>query len=352
MSLNKLDIKSLSKDQLVSWLHERNICAYRAAQILKWMYRRQGDDFGRMTDLNKKVRKLLAHHFTIDRLEKMQVQTALDGCQKYLFRLQDGNLIESVLIPERSHYTLCISTQVGCAQGCRFCHTARGGFMRNLTKSEIVSQVRDIRHELKGDLPLTNIVFMGMGEPLANYRNVLEAVKVLTDGDTGLGFSRRKVTVSTAGLLSRLDQLGRDTQVNLAVSLNATDNATRSRLMPINRQYPLEQLLHACRQYKLRPHRRITFEYILIAGINDSQADAKRLAKMLRPLRSKINLIPLNEFEGCEFKRPGDAVVERFQEVLIQNNYTAIIRKSKGADIAAACGQLRGRYNFDTRFGK
>jgi 23S rRNA (adenine2503-C2)-methyltransferase len=184
---------------------------------------------------------------------------------------------------------------------------------------------------------------MGMGEPLANYRNVVDAIHLLTDNKAGFGFSRRKITVSTAGLVPAMEALGRDTDVSLAVSLNAADNATRSRLMPINQRYPIETLLAACRRYPLRPHRRITFEYILMEGVNDGLADARRLAELLRPIRAKINLIPFNEHEGCRFRRPSEAVIEQFQQHLIAQGYTAIIRNSKGRDISAACGQLRAR---------
>ena len=232
---------------------------------------------------------------------------------------------------------------MGCAQNCRFCLTARGGFQRNLTKAEIVSQIRDIKNDLQDSMPLSNLVFMGMGEPLANYKNLVSAINILTDNDVGLRFASRRVTVSTAGLVPKITALGRDTRVNLAVSLNATDNITRDRLMPINRKYPLEKLMEACRQYLPAPGRRITFEYILIKGINDSVNDAERLAKMLRPIRCKVNLIPFNPHEGCDFKRPAEAVIQAFYDILFAKNFTVIIRRSKGQDISAACGQLRAR---------
>ncbi|UCF91555.1 MAG: 23S rRNA (adenine(2503)-C(2))-methyltransferase RlmN [Desulfobacterales bacterium] len=337
------DIKELSANQLVDWLAEREIPSYRAVQIRKWIYLRQADTFESMTDLSKEIRASLNRHFTIRRLEKVALETSSDGSRKYLFRLQDGKFIESVLIPERNHATLCISSQVGCAQNCRFCLTARGGFERNLTQGEIIAQVRDVQNDLNAGQPLTNIVFMGMGEPLANYQNVVHAIRTITDSTLGLGFSSRRVTVSTAGLVPKICALGRDTKVNLAVSLNATDDQTRSALMPLNRGYPLKQLLEACRNYPLPPGRRITFEYILIKGMNDSVADARRLAHLLRPIRAKINLIPFNPHEGSTFERPDDHVIANFQEILLQKNYTVIIRRSKGQDISAACGQLRAR---------
>jgi 23S rRNA (adenine2503-C2)-methyltransferase len=340
------DIIELTRDQLVSWLTGRGIASYRADQILKWIYLRQADDFEAMTDLSKDIRALLADHFSINRLEQVAIETSKDGSQKYLFKLLDRKYIEAVLIPERDHDTLCVSSQVGCAQGCRFCLTATGGLERNLTAAEIIAQVRDIKNQLGMPDRLRNIVFMGMGEPLANYRNLIRAIDVITDNDAGLRFAGRRVTVSTAGLVPRLAELGRDTKVNLAVSLNATDNKTRDSLMPLNRKYPLEALLEACRKYPVAPGRRITFEYILIKGINDSQEDARRLARLLRPIRAKINLIPFNAHEGCDYERPDDAVIGRFQEILIDKNYTVMIRQSRGRDISAACGQLKSRSCF------
>jgi len=340
---NKTDIKELSLYQLTSWLKDNGIEPYRASQILKWIYLKQADSFDIMTDLSKEVRKQLALSFSIRRLEQITTKESKDGSIKYLFRLHDGNYIESVLIPEKDHQTLCISSQVGCAQGCRFCLTAKDGFTRNLTKNEIVSQVRDVKKDHAGSKPLTNIVFMGMGEPLANYKNVINAVDTILDSSFGLGFSSRRITISTAGLVQKLSELGNETEVNLAVSLNATENETRSMLMPINRKYPIEKLLDACAKYHLKPRRRITFEYILLKGINDSTKDADRLVKLLRPIRAKINLIPFNEYEGSAFRRPEESIVSRFLEILHKNGYTAIIRHSKGQDICAACGQLRAK---------
>jgi len=342
---DKIEIKDLTKDQLVEWLSERNIAAYRASQIFKWIYLRQHDSFETMSDIGKDVRMLLADRFTIGRLQRLQVETSTDGSRKYLFQLNDGNLIESVLIPERDHFTLCISSQVGCAQNCRFCLTARRGFIRNLTSGEIIAQVRDILVDLHDTHPLTNLVLMGMGEPLANYRRVVDALSVITNSDEGLKFSTRRVTLSTAGLVSKLDDLGRDTRINLAVSLNATDNAVRDRIMPINRKYPIERLIEACRRFPLSSGRRITFEYILMQEINDSEQDAHRLAKLLHPVRAKVNLIPFNAFAGSPFSRPDDRVILRFQEILLNHHYTAVIRQSKGQDISAACGQLSGSWN-------
>jgi len=340
-SADKIDIKDLTPEALALWLQTRRVAPYRAGQVFRWIYSRQADSFDVITDIKKELQQLLSNHFSLDRLTPIKVESSADGSRKYLFKLSDNHCIESVLIPEKSHLTLCISTQVGCAQGCRFCLTARSGFVRNLTKNEIVSQVRDIMMDLDDDRQLTNIVLMGMGEPLANYDHVVRAVETLTNREIGLGFANRRITVSTAGLVPKLTSLGRDTRVNLAVSLNATENSTRDMLMPINRKYPIETLLEACRTYPLPPHRRITFEYILINGVNDTPADAGRLAKLLQPIRSKINLIPFNEHEGSDFSAPPESAVLRFQEILLQKNYTVIIRRSKGRDISAACGQLR-----------
>ncbi len=336
---DKPDIKELTLDALAEWLSQRGIERYRAQQIFKWIYIRQAEGFEAMSDLGKNLRKTLSSFFSIRRLFLQEVQIAEDGTRKFLFRLADGHHVESVLIPERDHQTLCISSQVGCAMGCTFCATARGGFIRNLTTGEILSQVRDLQKETSQS-PITNIVFMGMGEPLANYDALIEALGILTDSDCGLKFSNRKITVSTSGLVPKMADLGRDTRVNLAVSLNATQNATRNDLMPVNRRFPLEALLDACRRYPLPPTRRITFEYVLLEGVNDTPEDARRLCSLLGPIRAKVNLIAFNEFEECTFKRPEEGRVLRFQKFLVDRNLTAVIRSSKGTEISAACGQL------------
>ena len=340
-SADKIDIKELTPEQLRDWLQVHGMAPYRAGQVLRWIYSRQADSFDVMTDIKIEIQHLLSSHFSLNRLTPIKIESSTDGSRKYLFKLIDNQCIETVLIPEKDHLTLCISTQVGCAQGCRFCVTARGGFVRNLSKNEIVSQVRDVMRDLDNPRQLTNIVLMGMGEPLANYDKVVRAVAILTNREIGLGFAKRRVTISTAGLVPRLITLGQDTGANLAISLNATDNSTRDMLMPINRKYPIETLLQACRDYPLPPHRRITFEYILIKGINDTPADAYRLANLLKPIRAKINLIPFNEHEESDFQPPPESDILRFRDILLQKNYTVIIRRSKGRDISAACGQLR-----------
>lgn len=341
--MDKNDIKELTRDDLVLWLEQNGIRPFHAGQIFKWIYLRNVNGFEEMTDLSKSLRKLLSANFSIHRLRRAADELSADGSKKYLFKLVDGHHIESVLIQEKNHYTMCISTQVGCAQGCRFCMTASGGFKRNLTTGEIIAQIRDIQADLSYMERPSNVVLMGMGEPLANYENVINALKIMTDTDFGLKFSSRRVTLSTVGIVPRFQDLGRDTPINIAVSLNATDNETRSMLMPINRKYPIEVLLEACRNYPLAPRRKITFEYILIKGINDTTKDAKRLATLLRPLKAKINLIPFNEHENSDFKCPDDDKILEFQNLLHNYGYSAIIRYSKGRDISAACGQLGAR---------
>lgn len=340
----KTDIKELSREELAGWLKGHGVAPYRAGQIGRWVYQRNAGDFSEMTDLGKPLRALLSENFRLGRLPKADVRTAGDGTRKYLFELPDGARIETVRIPEKDHLTLCISSQAGCAQGCRFCRTAAGGFQRNLTAGEIVAQIRDVMADLPAEdpLPAFNLVFMGMGEPLANFDAVVQALRNILDADFGLAISRRRVTLSTAGLVPEIDALGKAVPVKLAISLNAADDETRSRLMPINRRYPIAELLDACRRYPMPKRERITFEYILIRGVNDSPEDAEKLAKLLRTVRAKINLIPFNAHDRSDFEAPDEASVQGFREILIQKDYTTIIRHSKGRDIGAACGQLAG----------
>lgn len=340
---HRTDITNLSRDALARWVQAHDLPGFRTGQIFRWLYRRHATAFEDMTDIAKTTRGLLAEHFCLSRMRSLKVETSRDGSRKYLFGLFDGNAVETVLIPEKDHSTLCISTQVGCAMGCRFCMTARSGLIRNLTMGEITGQIQLVQKDLgTGEKPLTNIVLMGMGEPLANFDNVIAALHVMTEDAEGLGFSTRRVTLSTSGLIHRFDDLGRNTRINLAVSLNATENATRSRLMPVNDRYPIEALMDACARYPLAPRGKITFEYILIRDVNDSPEDARRLSKLLRPVRSKINLIPYNEHPASDFRRPEESRILAFQDILLGKNHTVIIRRSKGADISAACGQLAG----------
>jgi len=341
------NILNFTRDDLAGWFDNNGIRPFRAGQIFKWLYIQQADAFEQMTDLSKDLRKKLEDNFYIQRLIIDDKLTSVDRTEKFLYRLFDGHHIESVLIPEKDHFTLCVSSQVGCVQNCQFCLTAKGGFIRNLNISEMIAQIRDARYYLvKKNLDpkkLSNIVFMGMGEPLANYKNLVKALEIITDSDYGLKFSSKRVTVSTCGLVPKITQLGLDTDVNLAVSLNATTDEMRSRLMPINKKYPLNQLLKACQTFTMKPRKKITFEYILMKGINDTKEDALRLAKLLAPIKAKVNLIPFNEYDKSEFKCPSKNKISEFLQVLLDKNFTAITRKSKGADILAACGQLKAK---------
>lgn len=337
----KTDLKGLDTSEIEDWAVGLGLKAYRGRQIRHWLLGKLAGSFDEMTELPKSLRTLLNEAANIRHLENVKTQVSEDGTRKYLFKLLDDNFIESVLIPERDHLTLCISSQAGCAMGCRFCLTARQGLKRNLTPAEIIEQVIHVKRSLDATESLTNIVFMGMGEPLANYNTVMKAIGNLVSED-GMNFSHRKITVSTCGLVPQIKRMGRDITVNLAVSLNATDDETRNGLMPINRRYPLEELISACRNFPLPNRRMITFEYILIEGINDSEEDALQLARLLSGMRAKINLIPLNPFPGSDMSPPPIEGILHFQEILIRKNFTAIIRKSKGQDISAACGQLSG----------
>ncbi len=314
--------------------------AYRALQVLKWVYRGV-HDFDLMTNISRPFRQELASRSRIGRLRLETVQEAADGTRKYLFALEDGNLIESVLIPEEGHATLCLSTQVGCAQGCRFCLTAKKGLVRNLTAGEIVGQVLMVRPQTPEAHPLTNLVFMGMGEPLANFAALVRALAIITQ-PWGLNFSYRRLTVSTVGLAPFIPRLGQEARANLTVSLNAADDQTRNRLMPVNRRYPLAELLAACRAFPLPRHRRITFAYVLLDGVNDSPDQARKLARLLAGFRCKINLIPGNPHPALPYAPPPEARILAFQDILRQANYTVLIRESRGREIAAACGQLAG----------
>jgi 23S rRNA (adenine2503-C2)-methyltransferase len=341
------NILNLTREDLSLWLEKNGVRPFRSGQVFKWLYLKLVNDFEQMTDLGKDLRALLSGHFYLNCLTLADKQVSADTTKKYLFRLMDETYIESVLLPEKDHFTLCVSSQVGCAMNCRFCLTAKGGFVRNLSSGEIIAQVREVRSFLaqKGidPLRLSNIVFMGMGEPLANYDNVIQALQVICDTDFGMKFSARRVTVSTCGLVPGMLQLGKASFVNLAVSLNATDNQTRSWLMPINNTYPLEQLLAACRDFTMKPRNKITFEYILIKGVNDTPRHARQLVRLLAPVRAKINLIACNRHPGSDLEQPDPETVQAFLQILLDKNMTAMLRKSKGADILAACGQLRAR---------
>ena len=317
---------------------------YRARQIMKWLHQSSSLSFDDMTTLSRDFREKLSAIARIQRPEIVKILTSQDGTKKALLRLEDGLFIESVLIPGKSHWTICLSTQAGCAMDCKFCLTASQGFKRNLLPSEITGQLLALKHETPAGIDIKNIVMMGMGEPLANYENTLKTINILTC-DFGLGISNRKITVSTCGLAPRIVQLGKDICINLAVSLNAPNDEIRNKLMPINKKYPLEVLLDACRQYPMPGRRLLTFEYILIDGVNSSVQDARKLAALLKGLRCKLNLIVFNEYPGGAFKSPRPEEVAVFQQVLLDRHYTTMVRKSKGSDILAACGQLSGAEN-------
>lgn len=334
-------MKGMDAREVEAWAAAEGLEPYRGRQVRHWLLQRLVLSPDEMTNIPKSVRALLAEKAHLSHLTVARTQVSQDGTIKYLFQLPDGRFIESVLIPERDHFTLCISSQAGCAMGCLFCLTGKQGLQRNLSSAEILDQAVQVKRSMEDPDRLTNIVLMGMGEPLANYENVVKALGNLIAED-GMNFSHRKVTLSTCGLVPEIKRLGRDVTVNLAVSLNASNDDTRNTLMPINRKYPLKSLIAACREFPLPNRRMITFEYILIAGVNDQDEDARKLANLLAGLRAKINLIPLNPFPGSNMASPSLDSIHRFQEILIGRQFTAIIRKSKGQDIAAACGQLSG----------
>jgi len=349
MTNSRINIKSLTNEELQAKLLGLGLAKYRAGQILKWIYTNYAQSFEDMTNIAKAERRLLSSFFLITLPKIVKREVSRDGTRKVLFELEDRHTIESVLIPDEDRITLCVSSQVGCRQACRFCLTGSGGFQRNLKAYEIVDQVLELSRILKqeGERSITNIVFMGMGEPLANFDEVVKSIEVIIS-DKGLGFSSRRITLSTAGLVSKITALPKaGVKVNLAVSLNATTDEVRDRIMPINRRYPIKEILAACRHFPLEPRRRITFEYVMLKGVNDSEDDALRLVKLLKGIKCKVNLIPFNPFPGSEFKRPDDAVVRRFQKILVDHYYTAPVRESRGRDISAACGQLRERKTTD-----
>ncbi|HAG51742.1 MAG TPA: 23S rRNA (adenine(2503)-C(2))-methyltransferase RlmN [Deltaproteobacteria bacterium] len=336
------NIKDLTLNDIEKWLTLHGEKAYKALQVFAWVFNKGVNSFDDMTDLSKALREKLKENFFISKPKILATEKSQDGTQKLLLELEDLNCIESVLIPEEDRLTLCLSSQVGCPLDCGFCMTGKGGFVRNLKLSEIVNQVFAAQSLLSVNQKITNLVLMGMGEPLLNYDEVIKFLNIAIH-QKGLGFAPKRVTVSTAGIVPMIERLGREIKVNLAVSLNATTDEIRNRLMPINKKYPLQILLDACRKYPAARNRYITFEYILIEDVNDSIEDAKRLVKLLQGIKCKINLIPFNPFPGAEFKRPSEKTILNFQKVLMDNNYIAIIRASKGQDISAACGQLRGK---------
>jgi 23S rRNA (adenine2503-C2)-methyltransferase len=338
----KADLKGMSLAETEAWVEAQGLPAYRAKQLRQWLFKGLVVSFGEMSNIPKALRAELEENARISHLVREETQVSKDRTTKFLFKLEDGHFIETVLIPERGHFTLCISSQAGCAMGCRFCLTARQGLKRNLTAAEIVDQVIHVKRSMSEPDRLTNIVFMGMGEPLANYDAVVRALGNLIS-EEGMNFSHRTVTLSTCGLVPQIRKLGKEARVNLAVSLNASEDATRSFLMPVNRRFPLKSLVEALKGFPLLNRRMITFEYVLVGGVNDRDEDARRLAALLKGMRAKINLIALNPHPDVDLAPPAPERVLRFQEILIEHHFTAIIRKSKGQDIAAACGQLSGK---------
>ncbi|HEX8960104.1 MAG TPA: 23S rRNA (adenine(2503)-C(2))-methyltransferase RlmN [Geobacteraceae bacterium] len=336
--MEKVDLKNLDLVELEAFIARHGKERYRARQVFKWLYQKGAASFEEMSNISKELRRELAESSWISELTPEVVEVSRDGTRKYLFRLADGYTIESVLIPEEDRNTLCISSQVGCAMACEFCLTGTFRLTRNLTTAEIVNQICAV----KRDAEVKNLVFMGMGEPLANLDNVVRALRIITCDD-GLQFSTRRVTVSTSGLVPEMERLGREVTVNLAVSLNATTDEQRDRLMPINRKYPLRELLAACKRFPLPGRRMITIEYVMIGGVNDSLDDAKRLVKLISGIPCKVNLIPFNEHEGSSYRKPTQEAIDIFHKYLLDKHFTVITRSSRGADISAACGQLKGK---------
>ncbi|HUR70670.1 MAG TPA: 23S rRNA (adenine(2503)-C(2))-methyltransferase RlmN [Candidatus Limnocylindrales bacterium] len=339
----KPNIKDLSSGELGEFLAAAKQPGYRAKQIWQWLFREHVTEFASMTNLPVPLREQLACSFTIGRLAIERRHDSRDGTVKFLFGLADGKSIESVVIPERQRLTICISTQVGCAYGCAFCATGLLGFKRNLTCGEIVEQILEANRALVEDRRITNVVLMGMGEPLANYEQTRRALEIMIDPAWGLAISPRKITLSSVGLVPQIQKLMEETNITLAISLHAATEELRGRLMPVNRKYSLEELIDCCRNLPLPRRKRITFEYVLLSGVNDSLADAKALCQVLRGVPSKVNVIPFNPHPGSEFQRPSDDAVQRFQQVLFDHKIQVNVRRPRGDDIAAACGQLQGQ---------
>jgi len=340
---NLVHLKNLSLQDLESFLLSLDEKRFRFAQVARWLYGRGARSFEEMNNLGRGFRQKLAEKSRISWLELREVQASADGTRKFRFVLEDGEAIESVLLPERDHWTLCLSTQVGCSLGCKFCLTGKRGFVRNLNPAEIIDQILGARAVLPQEKRIRNLVFMGMGEPLLNLDNLRQALEIIRS-PSGLQFSYRHVTISTAGLIPQMESLSTQRHFGqLAVSLNASTDEQRSEIMPINRKYPLRDLLAACRRLPLATRGKITFEYVLIRGLNDSAQDALRVARMLKQIRAKINLIPFNEHAQSPWQRPPEAAVVHFRQILMDRGYTAVIRQSKGQDIMAACGQLGGK---------
>jgi len=345
---NPLNLLGMPRQQLAGQFEQWGERGFRATQLVKWIHQRGVTDFAEMTDLSKALRGQLGQLAEIVLPEIALERRSDDGTVKWVLRLADGNAIETVFIPEDDRGTLCISSQVGCALDCTFCSTAQQGFNRNLTAHEIIGQIWLANSRLPvpegRSRAVTNVVFMGMGEPLANFDAVVDSIDLMLD-DNAYGLSKRRVTLSTSGLVPALDRLGEVTDVALAVSLHAPNDDLRDRLVPINRKYPIGELLDACRRYTRdgARHHRVTFEYVLLAGLNDQPEHARQLIALLRDVPCKINLIPFNPFPGSPFVRPSMNAVQAFERMLGDAGFVTIVRRTRGDDIDAACGQLVGQ---------
>lgn len=334
------DLADLDRPALEQLFEASGLPRFRARQVFRWMYRKGETDIARMSNLGPAVQAEIANRFHISAPSLEHQDRSADGTRKFLLRLSDGRRIEAVYIPDTPKQTFCISSQVGCAMDCDFCLTGKMGFTRHLTPAEIVGQVRVLAHETGlRDSPF-NIVLMGMGEPLHNYDAVMTSLRILTD-EEGLAMPARRVTLSTVGIVPAMEKLAREPIMpNLAVSLHATTDAQRDRLVPINRKYPLEALIDTCKRFPVKRRSRITFEYVLLAGVNDTPEDARRLVRLLADVKAKVNLLPLNAAPGIPYERPDDAAVNRFAKILAERGLDVSVRKSRGRDIRAACGQL------------
>ena len=378
---SKIDIKNLTFDEIKDKVLSFGGKPYTATQVYGWLYRKHASGFDDMTDVSKAVREKLKEEFEFKKYEPVEVKKSVDGTRKYLFRFDDGVTVESVYIPETridrdedeegasgekvqsgavgsrdnnakkirsdasgvsyNRRTLCVSSQGGCALDCKFCLTGFGGPGRNLKVSEMIAQFEGVARDVEkdGEPPITNVVLMGMGEPLHNYNEVVKFADVIT-GQDGYNLSVRKFTLSTAGFVPGIDKLGHDTNITLAVSLNATTDEVRDEIMPINKQFPIKALMESLKKFPLGKKRKITIEYVLLKGVNDSKEDAHRLAKILRVIPCKVNLIPFNKFPGAPYDKPSNNAIQSFKDIIHKAGYVVTVRESKGADILAACGQL------------
>ena len=342
-SAERLNLIGLAPDALAEFFEGLGEKRFRARQIMRWVYQRGVLDFNEMTDISLRLRRELQQIACLELPQVIRVEESADGTRKWLVNVGGGQAVETVHIPEPNRSTLCISSQAGCAMDCSFCATGHSGFNRNLGAEEILGQVLLANRDLGSPSAITNVVFMGMGEPLANYRQVVPVAKLLTD-DHGPGLSRRRVTISTAGLVPQIRRLAAECNVALAVSLHAPTDDLRDELVPINRRHPIAELLRACWHYaEGLASRQITFEYVMLAGVNDSLEDAARLAKLLRDRPAKVNLIPFNSFPGTAYRCSAPEIIERFCTHLRSRGIVATIRRTRGDDIDAACGQLAGQ---------